>query len=85
MMDEYRKATDSLPVEQAVYVEIAESPERRAAEAGFLLDLMNSGKSLISAAVIGGNPADADFAAYVQRFQSAPDQRRALLLSQRRG
>lgn len=72
MGQEYREATAGTGVRRAVYVEIAEAPEKRAAEARFVLDLIAGGSTPIVAAVIAGDPAAEGFADYVTEFAKSP-------------
>ncbi len=68
MAAEYRNATEGLNVAKAVYVEIAESPQRQPTEAEFILEQIRSGRTSIVAAVIGGDPAAGSFAGHIRRF-----------------
>lgn len=70
--EHYRQATAGLNVVGAVYVEIAEAPERRRPEAQFITDLIASQTSPVVAAVIAGDPAAEEFAQYIRHFAKAP-------------
>ena len=73
MEEEYRKATEGVNVARAVYVEIAERPDRQAAEAEFVVDLIRARRMPLAAAVIGGDPSADHFAEHIRRFAKTPE------------
>jgi L-fuconolactonase len=68
MAAEYAEATAGLNLTSAIYVEIAERPQRQLAEAQFVLALIDERRMPLSAAVIGGDPAADGFSDYIRRF-----------------
>jgi len=72
LMTDYLKAAEGLNVIRAVYMEVAVTPDQRAAEADYVVDLCRQGDTPTVAAVIGGSPAAEDFAAYINRFKGSP-------------
>ncbi len=69
---DYREAAQGLPIQQAVYMEVAVVEEDLVREAEYVLDLCRRGEAPTTAAVIGGRPASPDFAQYVERFRGDP-------------
>jgi L-fuconolactonase len=72
LMADYRKAAEGLNVVRAVYMEVAVTPDQRAAEADYVVELCRRGGTPTVAAVIGGSPAADDFPAYINRFKASP-------------
>lgn len=71
-LSDYQRAADGLNIVKTVYMEVDVAPEQRPAEAEYVLDLCRRPDTLLAGAVIGGDPAAADFAAYLQRFSDDP-------------
>jgi predicted TIM-barrel fold metal-dependent hydrolase len=69
---DYLAAVKELPVVKAIYMEVDVLPEQHVAEAEYVLALTTDPRNLTAAAVIGGRPADEDFAKYVARFKDQP-------------
>jgi len=68
----YARATAGLNVVKTVYMEVDVEASQRVAEAEYVLGLCADPKNPMAGAVIGGNPADDGFIAYIQRFVSNP-------------
>ncbi len=68
---EYAEATKDLGIVKAVYMEVDVKPESRQAEVDYIVELCKSGKTPTCAAVLGGHPADAGFAKYIEQFQGS--------------
>lgn len=68
-VEDYAAATRGLNVTKAVYVEVAAEPGQRVREAEAIAGLCESGNTPFVAAVVGGDPADAAFAGYLDRFK----------------
>jgi len=69
VIKDYQTAIDGLNVVKGVYMEVDVDPRDHNAEADFVLDLCRQANTPLAAAVIGGRPADDDFAKYIQRFR----------------
>jgi L-fuconolactonase len=69
---EYLAATQGLNVVKAVYMEVDVAPADHVAEAEHVIELCRSRQHPTVAAVIGGEPASDEFAAYVNRFKTSP-------------
>lgn len=69
---DYLAAVEGADVVKAVYMEVDVAPHQKVEEAEYVLALTKDPKNLTAAAVIGGQPADAGFEAYVKRFQDEP-------------
>jgi L-fuconolactonase len=69
VIKDYQTAIDGLNVVKGVYMEVDVDPRDHNAEADFVLDLCRQANTPLAAAVIGGRPADDDFAKYLQRFR----------------
>ena len=66
LASDYQKASAGLNVVKAVYMEVDVDPWQHGREAPWIIDLCRRGKTPVVAAVIGGRPADDDFAAYIK-------------------
>jgi len=69
---DYVDAFHGAGIAQAVYMEVDVAADQKVAEAEYVLDLCEKAGSPTKAAVIGGRPADPDFAAYLDRFKGDP-------------
>jgi predicted TIM-barrel fold metal-dependent hydrolase len=67
---DYRKAAQGLNVQSAVYVEVNVAPQQQRAEAEYVAELCDQAKPLFVAGVIGGDPRDPGFAAYLDDFKN---------------
>lgn len=72
VMSDYLQAVDGLNVVKTVYMEVDVSPEQRAAEADYVLDLCARPENPMSGAVISARPGTADFEPYVRRYAANP-------------
>lgn len=72
VMSDYLQAVDGLNVVKTVYMEVDVSPEQRAAEADYVLDLCARPENPMSGAVISARPGTADFEPYVRRHAANP-------------
>jgi len=68
---EYAAATEGLGIVKSVYMEVAVDPADHVTEAQQVIDLCRRGTTPTCAAVIGGRPGDAGFAAYIRRFAAS--------------
>jgi L-fuconolactonase len=71
-MDEYLQATAGLHVVKTVYMEVAVEASQREAEAEYVLDLCKRPGNPMAGTVLGGDPADPSFKAYLARFKVNP-------------
>lgn len=69
---DYLDATSAVNVVQSVYMEVDVAPEQQEAEAEYVIDLCQRPDNPMTAAVISGRPADANFTAYVRKFRDSP-------------
>ena len=69
--DDYGVAVHGTGIEQAVYMEVDVAAHQRVSEAEYMMDLIGSGNTKTTAAVLSGHPADPAFADYVARFAGA--------------
>ncbi|WP_337175488.1 amidohydrolase family protein [Paludisphaera sp.] len=69
---EYREAAAGLDVAKIVYVEIDVAPADHPLEARLAIELCRDPSNPIAGAVIGGRPADDDFAAYIEPLAKDP-------------
>ena len=72
LMDDYKRATAGLDVVKSVYMEVDVEPSQQAAEADYVLDLIQRGSTPMVGAVISGRPASDGFAAYLARYKDRP-------------
>ena len=72
LVDDYRQATAGLDVVKSVYMEVDVEPSQQAAEADYVLDLIQRGGTTMVGAVISGRPGSDGFAAYLDRFRDRP-------------
>ncbi|QEL16012.1 amidohydrolase family protein [Limnoglobus roseus] len=68
---EYAEATAGLNVVKAVYMEVDVVPEQQQAEADYLVELCQSGKTPTCAAVVSGRPNSDGFAKYAGQFKGS--------------
>lgn len=69
---DYRRETEGLNVVKTIYMEVDVEASQRVAEAEYVLGLCADPHDPMAGAVVGGNPLDADFKAYVERFAGNP-------------
>jgi len=69
---DYQEATEGLGVVKSVYMEIAMAAADQLGEAEYVVDICRRGNTPMRAAVIGGQPAAADFREYLLRFKGNP-------------
>ncbi len=69
VMKDYLTATRGLNVVKSVYMEVDVEPKQQQAEADYVSEICRQGKTPMAAAVISGRPAEAGFAAYINRFK----------------
>ena len=69
VLKDYAEATEGLNVVKSVYMEVDVTPEQQLAEAQFVTDICNSGKTTMVAAVVSGRPASPEFAKYLDNFK----------------
>jgi predicted TIM-barrel fold metal-dependent hydrolase len=69
---DYLAAVKNVPLKKAIYMEVDVLPAQHVAEAEYVLALTKDPRNLTVAAVIGGRPADENFAKYVERFKDEP-------------
>lgn len=65
---DYLKATEGLNVKRAVYMEVDVAQDQKSAEAQFVIDLCEEGKSPTVGGVIGGNLLKGEFESYIRKF-----------------
>jgi len=66
---DYREAIRGTAIERAVYVEVEVEADQCVRETEYANQLCSQPNTVISGAVIGGDPADAAFGQYVARFK----------------
>jgi len=69
VLKDYAEATEGLNVVKSVYMEGDVTPEQQLAEAKFVTDICNSGKTTMVAAVVSGRPASPEFGKYLDNFK----------------
>lgn len=67
---DYREAAKGIGITSAVYIEVNVEPSQRHAEADAAIDLCRGADALFRAAVIAGDPREAGFAAYLDRYKN---------------
>ena len=65
---DYEREAEGLNIVKTVYMEVDVAPADRVREAETVLALCHQPDTPLAGAVIGGNPLDKDFKAYVERF-----------------
>lgn len=70
---EYRRASAGIDVVKAIYLEIDCAPSQHRDEARLAIELCRDPGNVFAAAVIGGRPADDDFAAYIEPLAKEPE------------
>jgi predicted TIM-barrel fold metal-dependent hydrolase len=68
---DYVKAIEGVNVTKAIYVEVDVAPGQEEAEAAYAVELCLSKTTPTVAAVLGGNPAAAEFAAYIRKYKAS--------------
>ncbi len=69
---DYAKEVAGEGVTAAVYVEVDVAPELKVHEAEFVLGIIDSGKTLTKAAILGARPAEPGLAEYLDRSKGRP-------------
>jgi L-fuconolactonase len=69
VVKDWQTAIDGLNVVKGVYMEVDVDVKQLVDEANYVLDICRQANTPLCAAVIGGRPADDDFAKYLQRFR----------------
>lgn len=69
LLSDYLEAVRGLPVEKAVYMEVAVVDDDLVKEAEWVIELCHQGQGPTVAAVIGGRPAADNFREYLARFR----------------
>ena len=69
VMKDYQAATQGLNVVKGVYMEVDVDPRDLNTEADYVLDICRQANTPLAGAVIGGRPADDNFAKYLERFR----------------
>jgi predicted TIM-barrel fold metal-dependent hydrolase len=69
---DYRRATQGLGIEKAVYMEVAVAGEQKLAEAEYIVEVCADKSNPTCAAVIGGLILENGFEEYVTRFKGNP-------------
>ncbi len=72
VMTDYLEAVADLNVVKTVYMEVDVAHEQRPAEAEYVIELCRRDDNPMIATVIGGDPAEPGFEAYVRRFSGSP-------------
>src|SRR5262245_22257027 len=72
LSEDYKKATESLNVVKAVYMEVDVDPAQQQQEADLLIELCKSGRTPTVAAVVSGRPNNAAFKNYVRQYRDSP-------------
>jgi L-fuconolactonase len=72
LMSDYLAAAKGLNVVQTVYMEVDVDPAQHVQEAEYVLDLCRRDDNPMTAAVIGGRPASAEFKDYILKFKGNP-------------
>lgn len=72
VLADYAREAQGLNIVQTVYMEVDVEPAQRIKEAELVLELCRQPHTPLAGAVIGGNPLDGGFAAYVERFSGDP-------------
>ena len=68
VLADYKREAAGLDIAQTVYMEVDVEPAQRVKEAELVFDLCRQKDTILAGAVIGGNPLDDGFAAYIERF-----------------
>ena len=68
VLADYERESQGLNIVKTVYMEVDVAPADRVREAESVLALCRRPDTLLAGAVIGGNPLDKEFKAYVERF-----------------
>lgn len=72
LWDDYRRASAGQDIVKGVYMEVDVVPSEHGREARTVLELIRSGKTMLSGAVISGRPASEGFAEYIRPFANEP-------------
>ena len=72
LQNDYKKATQGLGIEKAVYMEVAVAREQKPAEAEYIIEVCADRSNPTCAAVIGGLILEDGFEEYVTRFKGNP-------------
>src|ERR1022692_2689713 len=69
VMKDYKTAIDGLNVVKGIYMEVDVDPKQLVAEAEYVLEICRMANTPLVGAVIGGRPANDDFAKYLKQFR----------------
>ena len=69
LMSDYLAAGAGVGIARTIYMEVDVAAEQRIAEAEFVAGLCGASDNPMAAAVIGGNPGEEGFRAYIDRFK----------------
>ena len=72
IMKDYMEASAGLNVTKTVYMEVDVERSQKVEEADYVLDLCRRDDNPMAGAVIGGQPASLEFAAYLDRYRGNP-------------
>ncbi|MFM1802173.1 MAG: hypothetical protein RJA81_1525 [Planctomycetota bacterium] len=72
LTDDYLKATDGIPIYQAVYMEVDATPSQHKTEADYITTLCQNQNSPTKAAIISGRPDSPTFNQYLDQFRENP-------------
>lgn len=71
LLGDYLDAFRGVPLAKAVYMEVDVAADQKVAEAEYIIGICEDPSAPTRGAVIGGRPADDDFAAYLDRFKGS--------------
>ena len=71
LIEDYLQATAGLNVVKAIYMEVDVDPAQQQAEADYITEVCQSGKTPTVAAVVSGRPASENFANYARQFRDS--------------
>jgi L-fuconolactonase len=71
LMSDYLEAAAESAVARTVYMEVDVDPADREAEADFIIDMCRRTDNPMAAAVIAGDPGEAGFSEYAERFKDS--------------
>lgn len=72
LLEDYLEAVKGLPLQKAVYMEVAVDESQLREEAELVIELCAAGKGPTVAAVIGGRPAAPNFDQYIRTLAKSP-------------
>ena len=71
LLNDYWMAAQGSGIVKTIYMEVDVAPAQREAEVDYVVALAKEPKNRMAAAVVGGEPASAEFARYVRRLKSS--------------